>query len=544
MRCLLILSILLVFIGCTENEEVDLIIHNARIYTVDEEFSMADAFAVNDGRFVAVGSAKSILKKYSSKNNIDLQGKPVYPGLIDAHCHLYGLGVTLSRVNLVGTRSYEEVLEWIIAHHEENYSYWIQGRGWDQNDWTEQTYPNKTELDSYFPDNPVFIKRIDGHAAIVNQKALDLAGITPETYVEGGKVEVLDGLCTGILIDNAMDLVTNVIPELEPEAIIDMLMQAQMECLMVGLTTVDDAGLDVRIIDIIDKLQKEDKLKIRVYAMLNPEDKNLERYKKNGIYKTDRLSVRSVKLYADGALGSRGAKLIKPYSDMEDHTGFLVNSPEYLKNKTKEIQEMGFQVNTHCIGDSANRLMLNIYADILAEGNDERWRIEHAQVVNKNDLHLFNTYRIIGSIQPTHATSDMYWADERLGSSRIKGAYAYRAIQLTGATIVSGSDFPVEDVNPLYGFYAAVARKDLEGYPEDGFQMENALTRVTALRAMTIWAAYANFEESEKGSIETGKFADFVVLSEDIMEIEISDVPKVIVLSTCIDGEEVYSGTE
>ncbi|MEP7170512.1 MAG: amidohydrolase, partial [Bacteroidota bacterium] len=417
---------------------------------------------------------------------------------------------------------------------------WILGRGWDQNDWSIKEFPDKTILDSLFPNTPVFLMRVDGHAILVNQKTLDIAGITSKTKITGGEVEVKNGILTGILIDNAKDSVRKLIPEFTEELKAEALMTGQKNCFEVGLTTVSDAGLEREKISLIDSLQKSSQLKMRVYAMITYDDENKKYYFERGKYKTDRLNVCSFKIYADGALGSRGACLLQPYSDKPGHYGFLLHEIDSFKIAAKEIYDHGFQMCTHAIGDSANRLMLNIYGGVLKEKNDRRWRIEHCQIINENDFNLFGQYSIIPSVQPTHSTSDMYWAETRLGKDRIKGCYAYKQLMEQNSLIANGSDFPVEDINPLFGFYAAVIRKDHKNYPDNGFQMENALTREEALKGMTIWAAYANFEDQEKGSIEKGKFADFVILEDDIMKISPEKIFSVKVKAVNINGEKVF----
>ncbi len=538
---LAVLSTLMIM-SCQSKQEVSLILHNGVIYTVNEKFDIQQAVAVKDDRFVEVGSSKEILEKYAATTIIDLGGNPVYPGFIDAHCHFYGYGLSVFQVDLIGTGSFEEVLDKVLAHQENNPSAWIQGRGWDQNDWEVKEYPTKDMLDSLFPNTPVFIRRVDGHAALVNQKALDEAGITSETQVEGGEIIIINGELTGILIDNAMDLVKKVIPEVPEEEMIRALLRAQEDCFAVGLTTVDDAGLGKDTIELIDRIQKEELLKMRIYAMVNSSRKSMIHYLKMGKYKTDRLNVSSIKFYGDGALGSRGACLLQPYSDVASgtHHGFMVNDVDTLQKFASMVYEAGFQMNTHCIGDSANRSLLNIYSKLLKGKNDRRWRIEHAQVIAPEDFMVFGNYSIIPSVQPTHATSDMYWVEDRLDSVRVKGAYAYRKLLDQNGLIVNGSDFPVESINPLYGFYAAVARKDHKGFPEQGFHIEEGLTREEALKAMTIWAAYSNFEEEEKGSIEIGKFADFVILEKDLFNINIEEIITLKVLNTYIGGELVY----
>lgn len=524
-----------------QKKTADLIVHNAVVYTVDNQFAKAEAFAIKGGKFLEIGTSKNILSKYTAKQKIDAKGKPVFPGLYDPHSHFLGLGQMLSQCDLVDTKSYSEIIERLQkfeAQHKTDR--WLIGRGWDQNDWDVKVFPTKELLDKAFPNKPVFLTRIDGHAAVVNSKAIELAKISPASKVNGGDVEVMDGQLTGILVDNAMGLVRRVIPQATEEDKRKMLLAAQKECFKLGLTTVSDAGLNQDDIDLIDKMNKEGSLKIRNYVMVSLGIRNLDYFIKKGVYKTDRLNVRSFKLYADGALGSRGACLLKPYSDEPSKTGFLLLSAAELERSLTQIYNSGFQANTHCIGDSANRLILDIYGKLLKTKNDRRWRIEHAQVVDKQDVPKFGKYSIIPSIQATHGTSDMYWADERLGNVRIKTAYAFQDLLKQNGFLANGSDFPVEFVNPLYGFHSAVARQDAKNFPEGGFQMENALTREQALKAMTIWSAYANFEEKERGSIEAGKMADFVILEDDLMLAPKEKLRNVKVLNTFVGGQKVF----
>jgi predicted amidohydrolase YtcJ len=524
----------------SQKKQADFIVTNAKIYTINNYFDLKESFAVKNGKFVAVGTSEEILNKYNVDTIIDLKGKIVYPGFYDAHCHFYGYGLNLQKANLVGTKSFDEVVERVKKHAESHSSEWILGRGWDQNDWEVKEFPINEKLDEVFPDKPMVLTRIDGHALIANTEALKRAGITVESKVEGGKFLKKDGKLTGVLVDNAEELMMRAVPKPDIQLKTMALLEAQKACFAVGLTTVDDAGLPKDVVQLIDELQKADTLKMRIYAMLSPSGANIEHFVKKGPYKTDYLNVRSIKLYADGALGSRGACLLHPYSDDPGNLGFLVSSPEHLKEVCKIAFENDYQINTHAIGDSANRLMLKMYGELLKGENDRRWRIEHAQVLNKNDFNIFKQYSIVPSVQPTHATSDMYWADERLGAKRVKYAYAYKTLLEQNGWLAAGSDFPVEHINPLYGFYAAIARMDLEYHPEGGFQMENAITREQALKAMTIWAAKSNFEENEKGSIEVGKFADFVVLKKDIMVVDVKEIPKVKVLETFVGGVRVY----
>lgn len=527
--------------SCYKNVKVDLLVHNAKIYTVDNTFSITDAMAIKNGKIIALGPENEIMNKYYADETIDAKTRPVFPGFIDAHCHFLAYGLNLENINLTGTASFEEVLNRVKNKGEANQSGWILGRGWDHNSWAVKEFPDKDSLDLLFPNTPVFLRRIDGHAALANQQALDQAGITTETKVDGGVIEVKNGKLTGILIDKAVELVSKVIPQPGVEDKKNALLKAQENCFEKGITTVDDAGLEKEEVELIDQLQKEDELLMKVYAMLSPSNENFERYLPNGPYITDKLSVRSFKFYADGALGSRGALLINPYSDDPGNTGLLQNSAEYFRKNAQKVLSSGFQMNTHCIGDSANRMILNIYGELLKGVNDKRWRIEHAQVVHPEDFKLFKENTVIPSVQPTHATSDMDWADERLGKERLKSAYAYKKLLEQNGIIALGTDFPIEDIDPMKTFYAAVVRKDGQGNPASGFQMDNSLSREEALKGMTIWAAVSNFEEENKGSLEIGKSADFIILDRDIMVVPEKDLLNTKVLYTIIDGKKVYS---
>lgn len=527
--------------SCAVTKQADLVVYNANVYTVDDRFSMAEAFAVKDGRILATGLTKDIRQKYVAGQNLDAGGKSVYPGFIDGHAHFYGYGEGLQKADLVGTKSWDEIIGKLRVFAEQNKEGWILGRGWDQNDWAEKEFPNNKKLNELFPGRPVLLTRVDGHAAIVNQAALDQAGLKAGQTLTGGEVETIDGMLTGLLVDNAVDLVSAKVPSASVNQQRESLLDAQKNCFAVGLTTVVDCGLDYPMVGVINKLQENNELKMRMYVMLSDNPANFNYLFTNGAFKTDRLNVRSFKVYADGALGSRGASLLHPYSDKPGNSGFLLSNKEHFAEVAEKIAAKGFQMNTHAIGDSANREILNVYARVLKGRNDLRWRIEHAQVINPSDFKLFGENNIIPSVQSTHATSDMYWAADRLGSERVKGAYAYKQLLDQNGWLVLGTDFPVEDINPILTFYAAVVRKDSKGFPAGGYQMENALSRQDALRGMTIWAAKGSFEEKEKGSIEAGKFADFVILDQDIMKIEPAALLKTKVEKTYINGEKVYN---
>jgi len=541
---LAIVALFLTLYACKpmDKQAVDLILLNGRVYTVDSTFMVAEAFAVKDGRFVAVGSTKEIQSMYSSDIIHDAGGKAVFPGFIDGHCHFYGYGENLYRyADLSGATSFDEVLNRLKLHYEKHPSDWILGRGWDHNLWQPQQFPDNERLDEVFPGKKVLLIRIDGHASLASKTALKAAGITSKTKIQGGEVLLNSyGQPTGILIDNADAAVKLLVPKLTDDEKKTALMEAQRNCFAAGLTSVVDAGLPYQTIELIRSLQDEGSLKIRINAMIDPDSATLDFYLPKGPQSSEKLAIRSVKMYADGALGSRGAKLKEPYTDAPEKTGLMMYDSSYYKGIMQRAYIAGFQVNMHAIGDEAVRTVLELYSDFLKGPNDLRWRIEHAQVVDSSDFHLFGDYSIIPSIQSTHATSDMGWADERLGTERIKGAYAQKKLLAQNGWIINGTDFPIESINPIYTFYAGVVRKNLEGWPEAGFQMENALSRQEAIRSMTIWAAKGSFEEQMKGSIEAGKLADFVILDKDLMEIRPEEILNTKPLAVFSSGEKVY----
>lgn len=540
MKLIIFLFAIIFLTSCDSKQKIDLLVYNATVYTVDSSFSKAEAVAVDKGKIIEVGKTEDLQKKYTAKENVDATGKFLYPGLIDAHAHFLGYGLGLQTADLTGTESWDEIIERLKAFDAENKDGWLEGRGWDQNDWKVKDFPTNEKLNELFPNRPVVLSRVDGHAAIANQKALDLAGIKAGDRLDGGEIEVINGKLTGVLVDNATELVYSKIPQPSVNKLKEALLDAQQNCFAAGLTTIDDCGVDYRVALLIDSLQKKNELKMRLFVMLSDAEQNFDFLFSNGKIKTDRLNVRAFKVYADGALGSRGACLLQPYSDKPDWNGFLLSSIAHFDSVANIIYEHGFQMCTHAIGDSGNRVILNTYAKYLKGKNDLRWRIEHSQVVNENDFHLFADNSIIPSVQPTHATSDMYWAGDRLGKERVKNAYANHKLMLLNGWIPLGTDFPVEDISPIKTFYAAVAREDAKGWPAGGFQIENALSREDALRGMTIWAAKSNFEEKEKGSLEKGKFADFVLLDKDLMTTAPKDILNTKVLMTFVGGEKVF----
>lgn len=530
------------FYSCNfvNKQQADLLVFNAEVYTVDNDFSLAEAFVVKGGKILEIGSTEALEERYEFSEKLDAGGKTILPGIIDAHAHFYRLGLQQQKVDLTGTKSFDEVVARIIDFQEERNVDFITGRGWDQNDWEVKEFPSKDTLDKLFPNTPVSVTRIDGHALLANQAALDKAGITVNTPAHGGAIEVKNGKLTGILIDNPMDLVSEAEEDPSIEEQVEALLEAEKISFSYGLTTVVDAGIDKNTIEVMDSLHQRDELKVRIYAMLSNTPENLNHYLDKEPLKTDRLNVRSVKFYGDGALGSRGAALKAPYTDHDDHYGALLSPVEDFRGVAERVAASKFQLNTHAIGDSANVVVLKTYSELLKDNEDRRWRVEHAQIIAEEDFQYFSK-NIIPSVQPTHATSDMYWAEDRLGPDRIKGAYAFKKLLDQAGIIALGTDFPVEEVSPFYTFYSSVARRDLQHYPEGGYMPEQALSREETLRGMTVWAAYSNFEENEKGSIEPGKFADFILLDKNIMEVEEEEIPNIQVLETWVNGEKVFS---
>ncbi len=541
MRNLYAFAIILLCSSCI-NQRVDLIVHHAKIYTVNNDFATAEAMAVQDGKIVAIGTNDEILKEYQSDSLVDAKGAAVYPGFIDAHAHFLGYGQSLYSVDLMFVPSWEEAItrvkDFAAKHPGKG---WIKGRGWDQNRFPGKQFPTNAELNALFPDRPVILERVDGHASIANDFALNLAGVKPGQTIEGGQFMMQDGKLTGLLVDNAVGVVEKNVPVATKDDYKDWLTAAQQNCFATGLTTITDCGLSPSDIDYIDALQKSNDLKMRLYVMLSDKPASYaSKYFTGGGYVTDRLSVKGVKVYGDGALGSRGACLLHPYSDKPDWSGFLLSSPAHFDSIAAKLINTDFQMCTHAIGDSANRTILNVYAKYLKGKNDKRWRIEHAQIVHPADFHLFGDNSIVPSVQPTHGTSDMYWAADRLGAERLKGGYAYKQLLEQNNWLPLGTDFPVEEINPFKTFLAAVARQDSKGFPAGGFQMENALTREQTIRGMTIWAAKANRMEKQVGSLEVGKKADFIILDQDLMKAATDRILKIKVLKTYLNGERVY----
>ena len=530
-----------VLFSCRGRQPADLIVFHAKIYTVDSAFSTSQAMAVKDGRIMATGSDEDILGRYTAPVMTDEGGKYVYPGFIDAHSHFVGYGGSLFMADLFGSTSTAEMVQRVREFADKHPGLvCIRGRGWDQNKFPGKTFPDNTLLNQLFPTTPVVLTRVDGHALLANARALELAGVHPGQKIRGGIIETMNGRLTGIMVDNAEGLVYRVVPDPSPAEFLQRAEAAQQKCFAQGLTTVADCGLDRREIEALDSLQKAGKLKMRVYALLSDRKDNLDYYLPRGPYRTDRLYVGGVKAYADGALGSRGACLLAPYSDRPGWEGFLLSEPGHYDSLAARLAPTGWQLCTHAIGDSGNRMILQVYNKYLKGKNDRRWRVEHAQVIDDHDFDLFGRASIVASVQPTHATSDMYWAGERLGPGRLKNAYAFKRLLQQNGWVALGTDFPVEDISPFKTFLAAVFRVDARGYPAGGFQPENALSREETIRGMTIWAAKADFWDREIGSLEAGKKADFVVLDKDLMQVPAAEVLQVKPVATYSAGEKVF----
>ncbi len=527
--------------GCYQPDSADLIIHNAKIYTCDGSFSIEEAMAIKDGQILQVGPEREILNGYDCDHIIDAQLKPVYPGFYDAHCHFWGYANTFREVSLNGSKSFNEVIAKVIDFERNNDSEWITGRGWDQNLWDIKEFPVNDSLSALFPDKPILLRRIDGHAAIANQKALEIAGITDTTTCYGGQIIKNGNQLTGVLIDNAVDLVLDQIPEPDKAQKLAFLQKAEQKLFEQGLTSINDAGVNADLRqDYINWYNNHD-LKIQNYLMLFPDQKNLEFATREGSYDSSGLHINSFKLIADGALGSRGACLIAPYSDSAHHFGTILKSPDKIRSIVNIAKNIDYQVNTHCIGDSANRLMLNIYKEAIGSVSNHRWKIEHAQILSPDDFAFFEYLNVIPSVQPTHCTSDMPWAPERIGPERIDYAYAYKTLLEKAGILALGTDFPIENISTFETFYAAVTRKDKNNEQSAPYNASEKISRQDALMGMTYWAAYSNFEDTKRGSLEAGKQADFIMLTKDIMTIEETEILNTFVFKTFLKGEEVYS---
>ncbi len=535
------------------SRHVDLVVSARRIITLDPASPRAESMAVDAGRILALGGRAEIEEAFSPRRRLDFGEGFVYPGFMDPHCHFLSYGLILQRAWLFEANSWEEVVALLAAHRDrllasgsggprvKGSPTWIQGRGWDQNRWEGRRFPTRELLDRAFPDEPVLAVRVDGHAAMANGKALAAAGIGPRTKVDGGTIVLSDGVPTGLLLDNAVDLVKEAIPQPDEATMRRALAEAQAKCLEVGLTAVSNAGTERREALLMKAMQDEGSLSLGLYVMLIPTDENIAEFASAGPIAAERLSIRSFKMFADGALGSRGARLLEPYADDPGNFGLFTLDPAELDRVCGVAASRGFQMNVHAIGDAAARLVLDAYERHLAPGNDLRWRIEHAQLIHDADLPRFRALGVIPSVQTTHATSDMAWTQDRLGAARMVRSHRYRDLLEQNGWLANGSDFPIEGIDPLRGFRAAAFRKDDRGLPEGGYRPEQAISRADALRAMTLWAARANFEEGLRGSLEPGKLADFTVLNIDLLRANIEELQEAKILATIVAGDLLFA---
>lgn len=537
MRILSLLGLLILLSSCYKGKKVDLIIHNAQIYSLDKNNTVYQAVAIKDGKIVELGPEREILNKYSADREIDCMGKMVIPGFHDSHCHVLGYLEDSFSADLRWLKSRKETLE--KAKKQEPLNGWIIGRGWDESLWTDSRLPHLEELDELFPDQALLLTRVDGHGALVNSKTLELLDSADYQRILPGQIQVVDGKRTGFVMDNVLDILVEKSPKVSNEQLESRFEEYQQTLFEFGITSINEAGLFPDQIEFYKSLEEKGILKMDVYAMIFGDEKGLQYAQKNGKYISDLMTVASFKLMSDGSLGSRGACLIHHYSDMPTYGQIVLDSNFQEVLKFAYLNE--FQVNTHCIGDSANRYVLNAYGEQLKELNDRRWKIEHAQVMSPGDFGLFSKYSVIPSVQPNHAMDDMRWAEERLGAKRLKeGGYNYKKLYNKAGMIVIGTDFPVTDINPLYNYFCSVFRQNQRLEPKDGFLPETALSRMVTLKGMTQWGAFANFEESKKGSIEVGKNADLIVLSTNILKAPKENVLKTYVEYTVKKGKVVY----
>jgi len=526
------------------------IVHNATIYTADKTTPTIKAFAYQGGKFIAIGTLTELQSQYPGAQSIDMNGNTIIPGLIDAHGHLLGLGQSLVNVDLRGTKSKADIVATLKSRAQTMLDgQWLLGRGWDQNDWDVIELPTAADLDAAFPDRPVWLERIDGHAGWANSKAMAVAtkDLSGTWQPDGGEIiRGKDSNPSGVFIDNAVSLIQAHVPSETDAELTNALTLAMKKTASVGLTAMHDAGTSLRVWRLLEQLKQDNQLGIRVYAMADGANEMLNHLCENGtvVDPSAMLSSRSIKLYSDGALGSRGAALLSEYSDDPNNVGLLIESQETLTAHSRRASSCGLQVNIHAIGDRGNRVTLDVLTAVNDADNPGRHRIEHSQVIALEDFQRFKDLNIIASVQPTHATSDMYWAEDRVGGQRIKGAYAWQKFINLGIPLALGSDFPVEKPEPLLGFYAAVARQDAKGWPEGGWHPQERLSREQALHGFTLGAAYSAFQEDLLGSISVGKFADFVVLSKDIMTVPDKQILDAKVLKTIINGNAIFSANE
>ena len=522
-----------------KSESVDLVVFNARIYSLDESNTVHQAMAIRDGKIIEMGPDRQILNKYQYDRSIDAEGKEIYPGFIDAHGHLMSYAELLLGVNLIGCTSYEEILERISSYQESSNRKVIMGSGWDQSLWAgEGELPNNSLLSKRFPNIPICLYRIDGHSALVNDAFIRLLGEF-DPKIKGGEVPFLNGRPSGMFIDGALSILEPHLPEFSSEEMKTQLKEIQKELFQYGVTGVHEAGIDFDELNLLQDLVGSGELKLNIYAMLNPTKENRLFALDYGPYRYKNLSIRSFKAYVDGALGSRGALMKKDYSDKAGFKGLCLTSPEELAELADFCLETGYQLNSHGIGDSAIAIILDMCSTVYPRRPDHRFRVEHAQIVDLNDINKFADYAVLPSVQPTHATTDQRWAVSKLGIDRMEGAYAYKTLKEQLGMIALGTDFPVEYVNPFYTIHSAVNRKNSKGIPKNGFLPSESLTIDETLKGMTFWAAFAAFQEGSLGTLESGKQATFVVLNSPLNKD--SDFMDNFAWKTVIDGVIVHS---
>lgn len=548
-------SLPFLYTSCMKGESVDLVIHNARVHTMDDQNTVEEAIAIRDGEIIEVGPERQILNKYSAEEYMDAGSRDVYPGFTDAHGHMLSYARQKISVDLVGCKSYDEMLVRIEKYQSRHKRGFIIGRGWDQSLWKEDEMPTNDRLNELFPDIPVCLFRIDGHALLANdyliRKSDVIAKFTADPELnQGGFIEMHPKIkykdckepCiipSGVFVDNAMNPILNLLPDFPEKELSEALLEIQDELLGYGITGVHEAGMQQEEVQLFKRLIDKGKLKLNIYGMLLPTKENIAFARKNGIYTHKNLLIRSFKVYGDGALGSRGAFLKEAYSDRHDHHGYLCTSPDHMKEIAALCREIGYQMNTHAIGDSTNRVLLDLYKETFSVNPDHRWRIEHAQVVDPKDFIRFAEAGVFPSVQPTHAVSDQRWAESRLGKDRMKGAYAYRSLLEQFGMLAIGTDFPVELTDPFMTIHAAVNRKNADGIPGGGFLANEQISLEQCLRGMTIWAAFAAFQEDQLGTIEEGKDATLVIFDRPVTASE--PYQPNFAWSTYIKGKKVYS---
>ncbi len=531
--------LLLLLNSCYKGKSVDLIVHNAKIHTMDDANGVFDAMAIKDGKIVEVGPERQILNRYSSEEEIDAGGKDVYPGFTDAHGHILSYAQQILSVDLVGCKSMDEIIVRIEKYQTKNKRKFILGRGWDQSLWSSKDFPTNEKLNELYPNIPICLIRIDGHVLLANDALLKLAEINPSTKIDGGIIYIKDGKCTGLLGDNAMNPIYELIPPFPKKEFIGAIKDIQTELFQYGITGVHEAGIQFGDIALFKELIDNHSFDLNLYAMLMPSEKNIAFAKKNGVYTYKNLLIRSFKVMGDGALGSRGALLKQAYSDQHNHYGVLTTSVDDMKRIASICEKIGYQMNTHAIGDSTNKILLDLYQRVYETNKDHRWRIEHAQVVEPKDFDLFSKYGVFPSVQPTHAVSDQRWAVERIGTKRMKGAYAYRTLLKQYGMLAIGTDFPVELTDPFLTIHAAVNRKNYDNFPASGYYSNESITLEECIKGMTTWASFASFQENEIGTLQKGKDATFVIFENPV--VALAEFQPNFSTYTYIKGKKVYS---